>query len=84
MQSENPKLMELKKKFIEDIAKIGFEKKDIELILKKKGLYALEKALIVEQLSAMATIPELVEEKRKMEAEEAMIKLHEEEQQRLR
>lgn len=76
--------MELKKKFIEDIAKIGFEKKDIELILKKKGLYALEKALIVEQLSAMATIPELVEEKRKMEAEEAMIKLHEEEQQRLR
>lgn len=76
--------MELKKKFIEDIAKIGFEKKDIELILKKKGLYALEKALIVEQLSAMATIPELVEEKRKMEAEEAMIKLQEEEQQRVR
>lgn len=41
MQSENPKLMELKKKFIDDIAKIGFEKKDIELILRKKGLYAL-------------------------------------------
>ena len=40
--------MELKKKFIDDISKIGFEKKDIELILRKKGLYALEKSLIVE------------------------------------
>lgn len=79
MQSENPKLMELKKKFIEDVAKLGFEKKDIELILKKKGLYALEKSLIVEQLSAMATIPELVEEKRIMEAEDAKIKLQQEE-----
>ena len=76
--------MELKKKFIEDIAKIGFEKKDIELILRKKGLYALEKALIVEQLSAMATIPELVEEKRIMEAEEAKIKIEQEEQERAR
>ena len=76
--------MELKKKFIEDVAMIGFEKKDIELILRKKGLYALEKALIVEQLSAMATIPELVEEKRIMEAEEAKIKIEQEEQERAR
>ncbi len=82
MQSENPKLMELKKKFIDDIAKIGFGKKDIELILRKKGLYALEKSLIVEQLSAMATIPELVEEKRMMENEEAKIKILEEEKEK--
>jgi hypothetical protein len=67
--------MELKKKFIEDVAKIGFDKKDIELILRKKGLYALEKSLIVEQLSAMATIPELLEEKRMMENEEAKMKI---------
>jgi hypothetical protein len=43
---------------------IGFERRDIELILKKKGLYALEKSLIIEQLSAMATIPELQAEKK--------------------
>ena len=40
--------MELKEKFISDIEKIGFNRKDIELILKKKGLYAYEKQLIIE------------------------------------
>ena len=84
VQQENPVLMELKRKFIEDVAKIGFDKKDIELILRKKGLYALEKSLIIEQLSAMATIPELVEEKKKMEAEEARVKAIEEEKEKER
>ena len=84
VQTENPVLMELKRKFVQDVAKIGFEKKDIELILRKKGLYALEKSLIVEQLSAMATIPELLDEKKKMEAEEARIKAIEEEKEKER
>ena len=74
--------MELKRKFIEDVAMIGFDKKDIELILRKKGLYALEKSLIVEQLSAMATIPELVDEKKRMEAEEARLKAIEDEKEK--
>ena len=47
--------------------KIGFPRKDIELVLKKKGLYALEKSLLIEQLSAMATIPELQREKEELE-----------------
>ena len=51
--------MEIRDKFITDIMKIGFSRKDIELILRKKGLYALEKSLLIEQLSAMNTIPEL-------------------------
>ena len=84
VQSENPVLMELKRIFVDDVAKIGFDKKDIELILRKKGLYALEKSLIVEQLSAMATIPELVDEKKMMEAEEARVKELEEEKERER
>lgn len=62
-QTENPMLMELREKFIEDISKIGFPRDDIELVLDKKGLYALDKALILELLSAMQTIPELMAEK---------------------
>ncbi len=40
--------MELRKKFVSDIMNLGFDEKDIELILKKKGIYALEKSLIIE------------------------------------
>jgi len=40
--------MERKEKFIQDIVKIGFLRKDIELVLKKKGLYAMEKSLLIE------------------------------------
>jgi hypothetical protein len=32
-------------------------------LLEKKGLYAFEKALVIEELSAMETIPELMAEK---------------------
>lgn len=45
---ENPVLMEIREKFINDVMKIGFSRKDIELILRKKGLYALEKSLLIE------------------------------------
>lgn len=44
----NPVLMERKEKFINDVVKIGFLRKDIELVLKKKGLYAMEKSLLIE------------------------------------
>jgi hypothetical protein len=40
--------MENREKFIKDVVKIGFLRKDIELVLKKKGLYALEKSLLIE------------------------------------
>jgi hypothetical protein len=40
--------MERREKFIQDIVKIGFLRKDIELVLKKKGLYAMEKSLLIE------------------------------------
>ena len=63
----NPVLLERREKFIQDVVKIGFLRKDIELVLKKKGLYALEKSLLIEQLSAMATIPELAKEKEELE-----------------
>ena len=44
----NPILMERREKFINDVVKIGFLRKDIELVLKKKGLYAMEKSLLIE------------------------------------
>lgn len=40
--------MESREKFIQDIMKIGFKRKDIELVLRKKGLYAMEKSLLIE------------------------------------
>jgi hypothetical protein len=40
--------MERREKFINDVVKIGFLRKDIELVLKKKGLYAMEKSLLIE------------------------------------
>lgn len=55
--------MEMRDRFIEDIEKLGFPREDVELVLEKKGLYALDKSLILELLSAMQTIPELMAEK---------------------
>lgn len=42
-QTENPMLLDMRDQFIEDITKLGFPKEDIELVLDKKGLYALDK-----------------------------------------
>lgn len=60
---DNPMLIEKREKFIMDIALLGFPREDIELILDKKGLYAIDKSLVLELLTAMATIPELMAEK---------------------
>jgi hypothetical protein len=64
-------LVELRERFIVDVTKLGFLREDVELVLNTKGLYALDKTLILEMLSAMDTIPELVAEKKAiLEAEE--------------
>jgi Zinc finger, C3HC4 type (RING finger) len=51
------------KKFIDEISYIGFPKEDVLLVLDKKGLYSFDRSLVLELLSAMATIPELMAEK---------------------
>lgn len=45
--------MNMRAGFIDDIEKLGFPRDDVELVLEKKGLYALDKSLILELLSAM-------------------------------
>ncbi len=71
VQTDNPLLVELRERFIVDVTKLGFLREDVELVLNTKGLYALDKTLILEMLSAMDTIPELVAEKKAiLEAEE--------------
>jgi hypothetical protein len=77
-------LLELREKFIQDIAKIGFPREDVELVLNTKGLYALDKSLILEMLSAMDTIPELVAEKKAIRDAEEKRKAEEEERERER
>jgi hypothetical protein len=58
----------MREKFIEDVGRLGFPREDVELVLEKKGLYALDKSLILELLSAMQTIPELMAEKEAIKA----------------
>jgi hypothetical protein len=58
----------MREKFIEDVGRLGFPREDVELVLEKKGLYALDKSLILELLSAMQTIPELIAEKEAIKA----------------
>ena len=51
--------------------KLGFTREDIELILKVKGCYANDKSLIIDQLSAMEFMPELIAEKKAIKEKEA-------------
>lgn len=47
-QAVNPALFEQRERLITDIAKLGFLREDVELILRIKGLYANDKRLIID------------------------------------
>ena len=47
-EMDNPLLLELREQFINEIVEIGFDREDVEIVLNVKGLYALDKSLVIE------------------------------------
>ena len=47
-QAINPALIDQRERLISDIAKLGFTREDVELILRIKGCYANDKSLIID------------------------------------
>lgn len=54
-----PYLIDIKKKFIEEIRSLGFDQDDINLII-KKGLHSLDRNIAIDQLSQLKTNPDIL------------------------
>lgn len=62
-KADAPYLIDIKKKFIDELTALGFNKEDTQLVV-NKGLYSLDRNIATDQLSQLKTNPDILAEQK--------------------